>query len=167
MAALILEKNFLGNLRKRLLEIDGSSVEVGYFKENGYHEEAELTYAQLFAIQSLGASSAGIPARPVLDLNFQLWNPLDKNTYVKRLLKRHLSGIYNKNPAISFSSVLENIGGHYVQSTRDAFGDLSKLQSNTPYTIARKGKNSPLIESGKLKAKMSYVTSFKGIVVTP
>ena len=167
MAALKMEKNFLGNLRKRLQELDGSSFSVGYFPQNGYHQEAKMTYANLFAIQSFGSTKANIPARPVLNLNFQMWNPLEKNTYLKRQLKRYLSGIYSNTPAIKWSGVLDNVAGNYVQTTRDSFGDTTRIKSNKPYTIARKGFNSPLIETGKLKAKLSYVNSFNGYVVTP
>jgi hypothetical protein len=36
------------------------------------------------------------------------------------------------------------------------FGDTSKLASNAPSTIRKKGRNEPLVDTGTLKKKVAY-----------
>jgi hypothetical protein len=159
--------NHIPNLRKRLKDLNKQSVSVGYFPANGVHAPAKMTYANLFAIMSFGSSKKNIPARPILDLTFALYNPLTTNTDVKKYLKKYFSNISKKTPPMKISKLLDNIGGDYVQKTRMGFGDTSKLVSNSSNTIARKGgRDTPLIDTGALRANLSYITSFNGNLVT-
>lgn len=169
MLVFSLKKNkcYLKNLRKRLKELKGKSFSVGYFPQNGIHEPSGLTYSNLFAIHSFGSKAAGIPARPVLNLNFGLWNPIKNNTYLKNQLKKYLSNIKSTNAPIKFSILLDNIAGSYVHTTKASFGDNVKLVSNTPYTVNLKGNDTPLVETGKLRDNLSYTTTYRGSIVTP
>ena len=155
------------NLKKRFKELEGKSLEVGFFSQNGTHPSG-LTYTNLFAIQSFGSKAVGIPKRPVLDLNFQLWNPVSSNKLIKKQLKLFFSNINSPTPPIKFSKVLDNIAGSYVQSTRTVFGDSTLLTVNASSTVQYKGKQSPLVETGHLRDNLSYTTTYKGLsIVTP
>lgn len=164
-----LKKNscYFKNLRKRLIELNNTSLEVGYFPQNGTHEGSGLTYPNLFAIHSFGSKTANIPTRPVLDLNFRLWNPINKNKDLKKMLKKYFSNIKSAKAPIKFSLVLDQVAGSYVQTTRASFGNTSLLAPNATFTIFLKGKNTPLIDTGDLRDTLSYTTSFRGSIVTP
>jgi hypothetical protein len=162
------DKCFIKNLRKRLQELDNTSFDVGYFPQQGTHQPSGMSYSNLFAIHSFGSKSAGIPARPVLDLNFQLWNPVSSNKLIKKQLKSYFSNIKSTNAPIKFSTILDTIAGSYVQSTRAIFGDSTKLVSNSSFTVSQKGTQSPLVETGDLRDHLSYTTTFRGnTIVTP
>jgi hypothetical protein len=158
-------KNNFPNLIKRLKELHNSSLDVGYFPENGVHPSG-LTYSGLFAIHSFGSTKAHIPARPVLDLNFERYNNPKNNLLLKRLLKQYLSHIDRKTPPIKLSVMLTKVAGDYVQTTRDLFGNTSVLVGNAYSTIAKKGFDAPLIFQGDLRDNLSYSINGKA-VVTP
>jgi len=175
MAALKLAKNGmqgLKNLRKRLEALNKAEFSVGYYPENGIHSTSGLSYAGLFAIQSFGAPSVKIPPRPILDLEFQLFNPIRTNKKLKKLLTKYLSGINKKNPPVKLSVLLEDIAGDYVQKVRQGFGDTSKLKSNSDFTqrmkeIAGVKGNNPLVWTGDLRDNLSYSVSTSEGIITP
>lgn len=163
-------KNHLGDLMKRFKEMDGKEVEVGYFASQGFHSSG-LLYAGLYAIQANGAPSVNIPQRPIIYDTFNIYHPPSKNLLIKNMLKHFLSDIHKKKSPISFTQVMKNIGGDYVQKVRAGFGDTSKLASNSEFTQALKASygvkpNNPLIWTGELRDNLSY--SIDGIeVITP
>lgn len=161
-------KNHLPNLKKRLEDLNKSKLSVGYFPSNGVHAPSEMTYSNLFAILSFGSRARNIPPRPILDLTFNLYNPIRTNPELKAYLKKYFSSINKKTPPISMSLVIDEIGGDYVQKVRRGFGDTAKLVSNKPAVIASKnGRNTPLIDTGALRDNLSYVNSFNGTLITP
>jgi hypothetical protein len=165
-----LVKNHLPNLIKRFKDLEKKTFSVGYYPENGIHPSG-LSYAGLFVIHSFGAPSVNIPPRPVLDLEFSTFSPLDKNIMLKNQLKLYFSNIKSKTPKISVTQMLTNVAGAYVESTRDSFGDSTKLTSNAQSTQNMKAAlgltpNSPLVWTGDLRANLSYSINNQ-TVITP
>lgn len=156
--ALTRTKNFMPNLRKRLQSLHDSEVQIGIFE--GFHEEAQMNTATLLAIHEFGSSKVNLPPRPVLTNTFRIWEPVNKSKFVKNQLKKYFKTISKKDPPISFTTVLNNIGSFYEQKVKNNFGK-GVLIPNTPFTVARKesmgrtGQN-PLISSGELKASITY-----------
>jgi len=162
--------NHIGNLVKRFKDLHKSTMQIGYFPENGIHPSG-LSFSGLFAIQSFGAPSVGIVPRPVLDLEFSTYSPLSKNIILKTQLKKYLSNIKSKTPKLSVTLMLSTVAGDYVMKTRDSFGDTSKLADNTEFTQFLKNQdgvkpNNPLIWHGTLRSNLSYKINGE-TVVTP
>lgn len=163
------KKNHIPNLIQRFKELDKAKFKVGYWETQGRHPSG-LTYPTLFTILSYGSSSAGIVARPVLDLEFSTFSPLDKNLMLKNKLKLYFSNIKSKTPRITITKMLSAVAGDYVEKTRNSFGDLSKLASNTPFTIYLKQRagvspsNNPLVWTGDLRSNLSYSINGQPIV---
>lgn len=170
-------KDFLPNLKRRLKELEGS-VKVGYFQEQGkhqgdnygYEQTQKLYYTQLMAVLSGGSRKNNIPPRPVFMIGMNL-DPLEDNKVVKNLLRTYLSRIHKKSPPIKAQEVLEQTGGHYVETFRSIFGDKGLLAKNAPTTVSWKQRigsptaDSPLMAYGELRAAMSY--KINGVLVTP
>lgn len=161
--------NYLNQLKKRLQELNKSTVEVGYFPSQQHY--SGLSMAGLFAIHSGGAPSVGIPARPAMEIAL-MFNPVNKNITIKRDLSKYFSKISHKYPPIRFTQLLENVGGDYVDKIRAVFGDTSKLDSNSFWTQQAKKSagvvpsNNPLVWTGSLRDALSY--SINGWqIVTP
>jgi hypothetical protein len=163
-----MKKNNIPNLIARFKSLEKKRFSVGYFAEQGYHSSG-LTYAGLFAIQSFGSSSAGIVARPILDDTIAIYEPLQTNLMLRKQLKVYFSNISSKTPKISVTTLLSKVAGDYVQKTREGFGDISKLASNTPFTQFLKAQagvkpNNPLIWTGDLRDNLSYRVNGQAIV---
>ena len=156
-----LEKDLLPVLEKRIIEISKLPLDVGYFASQGVHEESGLTYANLAAIQHKGIAGKMV-ARRFFDIGLA-FKPVKSTPFLKDLNK-YLSHLEGK-PKISAMGVMANLGGEYVEVFRNIMGS-SMLPDNKPSTIAQKGgRNTPLVDTGDLKANMSY--RINGVVVTP
>lgn len=162
--------NHLGNLKKRIKALDKQKAEIGYFASQGTHPSG-LTYTGLFALQSFGSSSTGLPPRPVMEYTFAD-HPVKKNTTFKRDLHKYFSNIKNTHPPITITLLLENVSGDYVEKIRGNFGNTSILEDNAPVTQRIKAAaglsptNSPLIWSGNLRDNLSYSINGES-VITP
>lgn len=170
------KKDFFCNLKNRIKALSGNKIEVGYFKALGYHEnnrgteQEDILYTNLAAILFGGSSENNIPARPVFQIGMAI-KPLESNKNVKNLLNRYFKDINRKTPRIKAQTVLEGIGGEYVDVFRSIFGNTTLLERNAEYTVNLKTQmgapyaTSPLMEWGDLRAKMSYRINNK--LVTP
>lgn len=148
------KKDFMGNLKKRLQNLNNAGFEVGVFE--GDHPTANMTNASLMSLMETGSTEKNIPPRKALDFEFRLWNKLENNKELRTKLKQYFSSINKTAPTLSVSMMMNDFGNSYSQSVKNNFGDLSKLVSNAPATISRKGFNSPLIEGGHLRASIDY-----------
>lgn len=177
MLRLVKKKDNFKNLRRRIKDLARHNVKVGYFSEQGLHDtEREttgerLTYTQLAAIHFGGSIKNNIPARPVLDIAVAL-EPLRNNKELKTLLKRYFSSIDKLRAPIKATIVLEKIGGIFVDTGRDIFGDNTYLTKLEPATIKQKEKRGakyttePLMEWGSLRNNLSFRID-NGVIMTP
>lgn len=151
------KKNNLKNLKKRIREVEGQHVKYGYFKEQGDHAYAEMSYVDLMIIHEYGSVDAGfgaIPPRPVFQIAL---NEIKTQDYKK--IVRPLESMFNRiggNKPVD--QVLDRIGYNFVRKTQSIFGS-DKLADNSPSTVEAKGYNSPLIWTGDLAANVAYSTS--------
>lgn len=163
-----LKNNHLPNLMKRFRDLHKKKFEVGYFMSQGVHPSG-LTFSGLFALQSFGSSSAHIPARPVLNQEFEMYTPLKDNPLLRKQLKKYFSNISAKAPTITVTQMLSNVAGDYVHKVRAGFGDTGRLASNAVSTQRLKTAagvtpNSPLIWDGNLRDNLSYSINGEPIV---
>jgi len=54
------------------------------------------------------------------------------------------------------SDVGKTLGKEMVSDIRDVFGDTSRVVSNAPATIRKKGRDEPLVDTGAMKKSVNY-----------
>lgn len=117
-----------------------ATLNVGFFESSRYTEGAYV--AQVARIQEYG--SLKIPPRPffrnAIDNNMQKW--LD-------FLGRDL--VNTNNAETSYNRLGEVVRGDIVESITQL-----DIPPNAPKTIARKGSSNPLIDTGFLRANVTF-----------
>lgn len=146
--------NYFDKLVKGIKDLNGESVQIGHFGPEK-HSDTDLTYAELMAIHhNPTANGLSWPPRPVLDILFAKNLNLDSPA-IKKIIKK-----YNKmDPSDATNRMLlDELGEYFREEEKKIFGS-SELAPNAPATIAQKGSNNPLIETGELREKTAYKTS--------
>lgn len=141
-------------LIRSVRSLDGKSVSVGFFADQGNHSGSNLTYTSLMYIQEVHGvrSKAGLVHRRLFELTaMQHRNEIVSN--VKNSISRNFPNSPNQ--------ILKDFGQDVQGKLREGFGDTSLLPHNAPSTIAGKGSNSPLIDTGEMKSKVTYRISKK------
>lgn len=138
-------------LETSMKNLQGASVDIGYF-DGTRHNGAEMSLASLMALMEFGSNDGKIPARFPFTLAASTDSP-KKDVKVRKKIKRGLSDAARTG---NTNTLLDLLGKHYVDAVGSLFGDTTRLLSNAPFTIALKGKDSPLIEHGELLSKLSY-----------
>jgi hypothetical protein len=141
-------------LKKDLKKLKKATAQYGYFSEQGMHSEADMSYASLmYLMEVIGVESrSGLIKRRPFELAVQR-NQVDLSNAVFRSLESFLCN------GTGLNVMLEQAAKAGIGITKTYFGDASKLPSNSPATIKRKGKNAPLIDTGELLDNMAYKTS--------
>lgn len=126
------------------------TVTVGIHSDAGEHEGG-ITMAQLGALLNYGnpgnklyGNPAPIPARPWLIPGVQS----GKQDIVDTIAH----GIANDLPV---NQVLDQVGAFAVGAVQQYMTDL-KTPPNSEYTIKQKGSDNPLIDTGALRASVTY-----------
>lgn len=137
----------IAKLKKQLKALHNSSVFIGYYNDQGEHEDSGLTYVELMTIHEFGAPDVNIPARPVLKLteNGGFFSEQDKIA-----IGNAFKGVFVKN--IPISQPLNDIGQYYEDKGKAIFGQSPPLLNTVE-------GNPPLIDTGDLQSKFSYRTS--------
>lgn len=141
-------KNKIRALQQKLKKINNSKIYIGYYDDQGVHQDSGLTYVELMTIHEYGAPKANIPARPILSLTQDggLFSPQDKTAIIEAF-----KGVFIKN--IPVETGLNKIGLYYENKGKALFGSGALLP-----TVEG---NPPLIgDTEQLRAKLSYRTSF-------
>lgn len=138
-------------LRERYARVAGKYVAVGVFQ--GSHKRPDgaadgLSLAELAAIHEFGAPSRNIPERSFI------------RSGVERKMPELKALVRKLTPLVGARKVPEDralglIGTMAVGAVQARFGadDLAPLQ---PATIARKGSSRPLIDTGQLRASITW-----------
>ena len=124
-----------------------ASVKVGFLAGATYPDGTSV--AMVAAIQNFGAPSRGIPPRPffsnMVEAKHNQWGPATAMAMQRT----------NDNAAKALGIVGAGIAGQLQQSIRDTNSPPLK-----PATVARKGFDKPLIDTGHMLNSVSYeVTS--------
>lgn len=142
------EKRRLGELTNRLQELDGTEVEAGFFEEARYGpENHNLPVAQVAAYNNFGTSFN--PTRPFMDNTFEdNMNQLHMGIGVKKVF---IAALTNGR---STQRMLRVLGETIADLMREEIDDYPG--SNSPSTIARKGFNDPLYDTGKMLESVRF-----------
>lgn len=142
-------------LAKGLADLGNQNIEVGHFREQGQHKDSGYTYAELMALHNNPtANGFDFPPRPVLDILFFRNRKLD-DPKIRRIIERY-SEVELTSAVIA--RMLDEIGHHLTEEGKKIFGSAA-LAPNSEGTIAQKGRNEPLVDTGSLKERTAYRTS--------
>lgn len=120
--------------------------------------ENGMTYAEILAIQHYGSET--IPPRPVLRIAAE-------NVLSSPEMKKHMKA-YFKNMIVyaqrgrtqdmkdAETKMLTALGQQVAAEAKRIIERNGELQHNAPATVAKKGFDKPLFESGELQKKLSY-----------
>ena len=149
---LIVKKNNIPKLMKRLNALSKQETDIGYFSSQGKHSESDVGYAQMAAWLEYGTKKTR--AYPLFHRIVEFYERPNKSKIIKNALQGYLS---NLDSGKSYNVVLKSIGEGYASIIRNSMGKPSRTgNSNAPSTIAIKGKNTPWIDTGELKQKIAY-----------
>lgn len=144
------KKRSLKKVLSHLEKLESLKLKVGYFEDQGIHAEANVPLAALMYWQEYGLGD--YPARFLFtETSVHIAH------YFKKKGNQFNAGIKHtiKNVGKSENS-LNVIGKDFVTYMQELFGDTSVLGNNSPRTIAKKGRNEPLVETGQLKDSLTY-----------
>jgi hypothetical protein len=135
--------NILRRQHKRLpTSLDAMHVKVGF------PTGAATSDVILRAIWNHYGTSRGIPPRPFLDLAMS--QNLDS---YRAVLRQSASSVLNGDAKLS--SVMQRLG---IQAQGDIQVSLTELRTppNAPATIRAKGSSNPLIDTGEMRAAVTF-----------
>ena len=146
------------DISKAVEEISRMQVLVGVPEEKSGRKEEEINNAQLTYIHTHGSNIAGIPPRPIIEPAIEAEDNKEKIT--RELSQASISALEgNKEKSVTF---LKRAGMVAQNAVRAWFVDpRNKWAQNTPLTIARKGSDKPLIDTGQLRKSIIYIVKGK------
>lgn len=148
----------LEKVLKHLRSLSDLSIDAGYFAEQGEHSEAEMPYAQLMALHEIGGDN--LPSRPVLQTTASIIEASAKNKGFAEYVVASVGQVGRLKPNSN------NLGKRMQLVGQSIFGDLGFLEKNHPRTVADKGFDAPLIDTGELMENFAYRTSIDENVKT-
>lgn len=141
-----LDMKDLQKVKRRLIKVAQLQTQVGYFDGKPHPNQPDMTVAQIGAINEFGAPEDNIPERPFMTTavrNTRLAKPLADN--LKRYLRRtqSLKGVWTAVGIVMARGISKTIA---------EFSD----PPNAPFTIAKKGFDDPLVETGHLRDSVTH-----------
>lgn len=149
----------MGALHARLEMLAKSDVLVGIPQaknsRRGHGAGNRIGNAELLYIHTNGSPIRGIPARPVIEPAIQASG--NKEPIQLELKLAAIAIMSHGDPAEAFQH-LSKAGMIGVNAARQWFFDpRNNWAPNAPSTIRRKGSSQPLIDTGSLRAAITYV----------
>tara|TARA_Y100000310_G_scaffold74348_1_gene70508 strand:- start:34419 stop:34829 length:411 start_codon:yes stop_codon:yes gene_type:complete len=134
-------------------------VDIGYFNGEG-HSQSELTLASIATLLEKGSVDGDQPARFVME-TVAADNLPQKSGEVIQAVRRYLASLDRVDLS---EQLLDSIGAFYRDEYKNLLGDSSRLTSNAPSVIERKGRDEPGIDTGELRDNAGFRTSKSGAV---
>ena len=131
-------------IMRDLQKLYGMEVVAGMLKDSGKAENG-ASYVDIATWNEYGTSR--IPSRPFIrisaDTNKAAW---------AKLAQQCVNDVIDGDSPRDAAQV---VGHRMVEDIRKVFGDTSKLKANAPSTIAKKGRNEPLVDSGEMRRRVN------------
>ena len=121
------------------LAINGKTIKAGVLKSAGSYAKGQ-SIAQVAMWNEYGTSK--IPSRPFIAI------ATDEHKGWQSEVRVRMSDVLS--PKGNVKESLNKIGTQMKTDVKNVIGDRGKLAPNAPSTIAKKGHNYPLIDTGKL-----------------
>jgi hypothetical protein len=140
----------------QLAAIGKVDVLVGIPQANASRPSEQVNNAELMYIHTNGSPIKHIPARPVIEPAIEANRPA-----IVRELEQALEAVFEQDP-LQARAHLEAAGIVGRNAAIRWFTDpRNGWPPNAPSTIARKGSDRPLIDTGQLRRAITYVVTTK------
>ena len=144
MAGVIDRDLGFSRIMRDLERLDGMEVVAGMLRDSGKAENG-ASYVDIAAWNEYGTRR--IPSRPFIrisaDTNKAAWEKL-----AQQCVNNVIDGDSPRDAA-------QVVGHRMVEDIRKVFGS-SELKANAPSTIAKKGRNEPLVYSGEMRRRVNF-----------
>lgn len=144
MAVIDVDKGW-NRIMRDLNGLDGTEIVAGILKDSGNASNG-ASYVDIATWNEYGTRR--IPSRPFIrisaDTNKAAW---------AKLAQQCVNDVIDGD---SPSEAAKVVGHRMVEDIRKVFGDTSKLKDNAPSTIAKKGRNEPLVDSGEMRRRVNF-----------
>ena len=132
-------------------------IEVGVMSGNTKRKETiqlGITNAEIMYINENGSPLRNLPARPVLDLTIQ-W--VNSSGLLDKTLNKAIEAYFNKFDIADVDKEMEKLCIKIQNHARRIIYDNENgvLAPNAPSTIAKKGVNHPLFDTGQLARSLT------------
>lgn len=153
----------LNQLEKAIKELVKNNVLVGVPRDKDIRQgdsqydnyENEVTNASLMYLHTNGSPLQNIPARPVIEAALFAYRPR-----IVKGMKQIILDVLTGKPA---NSGFEKVGLLSQNICQDWFDDpKNNWAPNAPMTIALKGSDKPLIDTGQLRKSIVYIVDKGG-----
>lgn len=145
MAGVIDRDLGFNRIMRDLQKLDGMEVVAGMLKDSGKASNG-ASYVDVATWNEYGTRR--IPSRPFIRISADT----NKAAWSKMAQQAVNDVIDGDNPR----EAAQVIGHKMVEDIRKVFGDTSKLKANAPSTIAKKGRNEPLVDSGEMRRRVNF-----------
>ena len=144
-------KDIYKQVKKTLLDFSKLDLLVGVPQEKTEREgnSEPITNAELMFIHTNGSPIKNIPKRPTIEPTIE-----ENKERISEMFNKTVNKILNKKG--DGRADLEKIGIWTVNKIKAKFGS-DDLIPNAPATIAKKGSDRPLIDTGQLRNSITYV----------
>lgn len=145
------KKDIYKQVQKNLLDFSKLDLLVGVPQEKTEREgnSEPITNAELMFIHTNGSPIRNIPKRPTIEPTIE-----ENKKRISDMFKKAVNKVLNNKG--DGRADLEKIGIWTVNKIKAKFGS-DDLIPNAPATIAKKGSDRPLIDTGQLRNSVTYV----------
>ncbi len=137
-------------LEKLTKEMEGKCVEIGFNEQSGSYEDG-TTMAQVAAWNEFGTERS--PSRPFMRQTIK-----DYQGAITKYTAKSLRSAVKSHGTVSI--VLNRVGAYTKGKMQREIRD-GEWTPNAPSTIARKGSDKPLIDTGQMRQRIVYVVKDK------
>lgn len=147
--SLKVETKRLSSLIKRVDAINGTQVEVGFWDDRYGPENDNLPVAQVAAYNNFGTSFN--PTRPFMDDTFE---DMMYQAYMAREVKHIFTSVLTNGR--STQRLLRELGERIKGLMQLTILEYAADGGNSQRTIEKKGRDSPLIDTGKMLESVRF-----------
>lgn len=147
--SLKIETKKLDSLIRRTNAIDNTEVEVGFWDDRYGPENDNLPVAQVAAYNNFGTSFN--PTRPFMDDTFE---DIMYQAYMARGVKHIFLSVLTNGRGTQ--RLLRELGGTIKELMQVTIAQYAADGGNSQKTIEKKGRDSPLIDTGKMLESVRF-----------
>lgn len=147
--------NKMQQVIKSISDLGNVRIMAGWVRPGQKHGDTKLTMAQLAYVMEYGAKvgkKTYIPPRPML----RMTGRLKSKNWVQQAGKLAKSVLEGKSKG---STVPHKLGSLIADDIKSVMNTSILFTPNAPSTVRKKGKNTPLIDTGELRDAVDYVVN--------
>ena len=136
----------LTKFKRRLIQVAAPYVEVGFFDGKPHPADPDMSVAQIAAINEFGVESLNIPERPFMATTV-------RSTKVAGPMAKKLRSFFQRTDT---AQGLWTFVGLFVSREMSNVISAFSTPPNAPLTIALKGFDDPLVETGYMRDNVEH-----------